>query len=165
MELPEHQLLLRNLRPEDYADLRAIMDRVYRGDDMKTPERYFQAQVEMFPQGQICIEDHGTVVAAAFSVVVDYDKFGDSHTYKEITGDLLLTTHDPKGDVLYGIEVLVHPDYQGMRLGRRLYEARKELCRNLNLKSIIAGGRIPGYAQHAGDMTPQDVHALLREAP
>jgi hypothetical protein len=52
-----------------------------------------------------------------------------------------------------------------MRLGRRLYEARKELCRNLNLKSIIAGGRIPGYAQHAGDMTPQDVHALLREAP
>jgi hypothetical protein len=97
MELPEHQLLLRNLRPEDYADVRAIMDRVYRGDDMKTPERYFQAQVEMFPQGQICIEDHGTVVAAAFSVVVDYDKFGDSHTYKEITGDLLLTTHDPKG--------------------------------------------------------------------
>lgn len=25
MELPEHQLLLRNLRPDDYADVRAIM--------------------------------------------------------------------------------------------------------------------------------------------
>ena len=162
MELPEHQLLLRNLTLDDYADVRAIMDRVYKGDDMKTPERYFQAQVETFPQGQICIEDHGTVVAAAFSVMVDYDKFGDSHTYKEITGDLLLTTHDPKGDVLYGIEVLVHPDYQGMRLGRRLYEARKELCRNLNLKSIVAGGRIPGYAKHANDMTPQEYIQRVR---
>ncbi|MEZ4566667.1 MAG: hypothetical protein R2860_06770 [Desulfobacterales bacterium] len=29
----------------------------------------------------------------------------------------------------------------GLRLGRRLYDARKELCETLNLKSIIFGGR------------------------
>ena len=42
-----------------------------------------------------------------------------------------------------------------MRLGRRLYEARKELCLSLNLKSIIAGGRIPNYKDHAQQLTPQ----------
>jgi predicted amidohydrolase len=42
-----------------------------------------------------------------------------------------------------------------MRLGRRLYEARKELCQNLNLKSIVAGGRIPNYAKYSKEMTPQ----------
>ncbi len=48
----------------------------------------------------MCIEDHGRVVAAAFSVIVDYDQFGDQHTYEEITGNAYLSTHDRKGDVL-----------------------------------------------------------------
>ena len=94
-------------------------------------------------------------MAAAFSVIVDYDKFGDQHTYDQITGDAYLTTHDPLGDVLYGVDVFVSPDYHGMRLGRRLYEARKELCQNLNLKAIVAGGRIPNYQNHADKLTPQ----------
>ena len=42
-----------------------------------------------------------------------------------------------------------------MRLGRRLYEARKELCEQLNLKSIIFGGRIPNYSKYAAELTPK----------
>jgi predicted amidohydrolase len=53
------------------------------------------------------------------------------------------------------VDVFVSPDYHGMRLGRRLYEARKELCQNLNLKSIVAGGRIPNYKNFADKLTPQ----------
>ncbi len=152
---PEHTLTLRNLKIEDYDDLTHIMDIVYPEMGGAGPLKKFKAQLSMFPEGQICIEDHGKVVAAAFSLIVDYDKFGDRHTYEEITGDAYLTTHDPMGDVLYGAEVVVHPDYQGMRLGRRLYEARKELCQSLNLKSIVAGGRIPNYQYHAKDLSPQ----------
>ena len=58
------------------------------------------------------------------------------------------------GDTLYGVDIFVHPNYRGLRLGRRLYDARKELCRNLNLRRFIAGGRIPGYAQYADTLTP-----------
>ena len=32
-----------------------------------------------------------------------------------------------------------------MKLARRLYQARKDLVRDKNLKSIVVGGRIPGY--------------------
>lgn len=151
----EHRLALRHVQPEDYDDIRAIMTRVYTEVGGPWPKRQFLAQLKTFPEGQICIEDHGKVVAAAFAVIVDYDKFGDQHTYDEITGDAYLTTHDPNGDVLYGVDVFVSPDYRDMRLGRRLYEARKELCQNLNLKAIIAGGRIPNYGQYAEQMTPQ----------
>jgi GNAT superfamily N-acetyltransferase len=28
--------------------------------------------------------------------------------------------------------MMVHPDYRGLRLGRRLYDYRKELCEELN---------------------------------
>src|SRR5690606_18720818 len=76
------------------------------------------------------------------------------HTYTEITNNRF-STHDPEGDVLYGIEVFVHPDYRSLRLGRRLYDARKELCEQMNLKGIIAGGRIPNYHEHADTLSPR----------
>lgn len=151
----EHKLALRHLVKEDYADLKIMMDAVYPDLGGAWPEKQFKAQLAVFPDGQICIEDHGKIVAAAFSLIVDYDKFGDHHTYDQITGDAYLTTHDPLGDVLYGIEVCVSLDYRSMRLGRRLYEARKELCQSLNLKSIIAGGRIPNYKDYAHELSPQ----------
>ncbi|MAT50786.1 MAG: hydrolase [Porticoccaceae bacterium] len=152
----EHHLKLRNLRLEDYDDLRKVMEAVYPNLGGAWPRKNYLIQLSTFPEGQICIEDNGKVVAAAFSVIVDYAQFGDEHTYDEITGNAYLTTHDPNGDVLYGVDVFVHPDYRGLRLGRRLYEARKELCRNLNLKSIIAGGRIPNYQKYAHEMTPYE---------
>lgn len=154
-ENSEHKLSLRNLRIEDYADLKSIMDVLYPGMGGAWPEKKLRAQLSVFPEGQICIENHGKVIAAAFSLIVDYEKFGDHHTYDEITGDSYLTTHDPMGDVLYGTEVIVSPEFQGMRLGRRLYEARKELCQSLNLKSIVAGGRIPNYQNYSSELSPQ----------
>ncbi len=152
---PEHKLSLRNLVKEDYPGLKRLTDSVYPHLGGAWSEKKFKTQLATFPEGQICIEDHGKIVAVAFSLIVDYDKFGDHHTYNEITGDAYLTTHDPLGDVLYGIEVCVDTEYRSMRLGRRLYEARKELCQSLNLKSIVAGGRIPNYQNYAQSITPQ----------
>lgn len=152
-EKTANKLILRNLTIEDYDDIKRIMDRVYPTLGGWT-KKEFTSQIDTFPEGQICIEDDGHVVAAAQSLIVNYDKFGDRHTYEQITGMGMLTTHDPKGDTLYGLDVFVDPDYRGLRLGRRLYDARKELCVWLNLKRIIAGGRIPGYAKHANEMPP-----------
>lgn len=158
----EHHLNLRNLRADDYSDIKEVMDRVYSTMGGAWPEKKFLAMLKVFPEGQICIEDNGKPIAAAFAVVVDYDKFGDEHTYDEITGNAYLTTHDPNGDVLYGVDVFVDPGYRGMRLGRRLYEARKELCKNLNLRAIIAGGRIPHYKPHSASMSPQEYIEAVR---
>ncbi|QKT04013.1 GNAT family N-acetyltransferase [Ectothiorhodospiraceae bacterium 2226] len=153
--MTEHHLQTRNMRLSDYDDIREIMDRVYAGMGGAWQREQFVSQLARFPEGQICIEDNGKVVAAAFSVIVDYARYGDKHTYRQITGDGYLTTHDPTGDTLYGVDVFVHPDYRGLRLGRRLYDARKELCQNLNLRAIVAGGRIPGYKAYQDDLTPQ----------
>ncbi len=161
-EREEYRLRLRNMRPDDYADVRSIMNRVYRSLGGAWTRRQFEAQIRRFPEGQICIEDNGRVVAAAISLIVRYDRFGDQHTYSEITGNGYLTTHDPEGDVLYGVDVFVDPDYRDMRLGRRLYDARKELCRKLNLRAIVAGGRIPGYDPYAAQLSPEEYIELVK---
>jgi predicted amidohydrolase/GNAT superfamily N-acetyltransferase len=111
--------------------------------------------IKIFPEGQICVTVNEVVVGCALAIIVDYNKFGDNHTYKQITGNSTFKTHTPIGDVLYGIDIFVHPKFRGLRLARRLYEARKALCEKLNLKSIIAGGRIPNYQKFQNDLTPR----------
>src|SRR4051812_31173461 len=94
--------------------------------------------ITIFPEGQICVTENEVVVGCALAIIVDYNKFGDNHTYRQITGNSTFKTHTAAGDVLYGIDIFVHPKFRGLRLARRLYEARKALCEKLNLKSIIA---------------------------
>lgn len=149
-----HKLVLRPLQEQDYPSFKRAMDAAYPTLEGAWSEKQYLSQLEHFPEGQLCIEDKGEVIAAAISVVVDYDRYGDNHSYREITGDGYITTHDPNGDTLYGVDIFVHPDYRDLRLGRRLYEARKALCERLNLRRFVAGGRIPGYKKYATDMTP-----------
>lgn len=151
---PAHQLGVRPLRKEDATDIRRISESLYARIHSSWSESSFLRLLEIFPEGQIGIEDHGRIVAFALAIIVDYEKFGDIHTYDQITGGFTFSTHDPSGDVLYGIEVCVDPGHQGLRLGRRLYDARKEVCEQLNLRAIIAGGRMPNFSKHPG-LTPR----------
>ncbi len=161
-ESEHHRLVLRCSRPEDYGDIAAIMEKVYPGLDGAWSLAQFESQLKRFPEGQLCIEDDGRVVAAAISLIVNYRRWGDRHRYWDIIGNGYLTTHDPKGDTLYGVDIFVDPDYRGMRLGRRLYDARKELCESLNLRALVTGGRIPGYSRHAEEMTPGQYVAKVK---
>jgi predicted amidohydrolase/GNAT superfamily N-acetyltransferase len=147
---------LRKLTIEDYNDLRESMQQAYLDSGNGVWSRAkISDLLRIFPEGQLCIAVDGKVVACSLSIIVDYDLFGDTHTYEKITGKYTFSTHTPQGNVLYGIEIFVHPEYRGLRLARRLYEARKELCELLNLESIIAGGRIPGYHEYADRLTPR----------
>ena len=86
------------------------------------------------------------------------------HTYEEITGGYTFSTHQGNGDMLYGIDVFIQPEFRGLRLGRRLYDYRKELCEKLNLKGIVFGGRIPRHHHQAGQMTPKEhIEAVKRK--
>src|SRR5690606_37179950 len=106
-------------------------------------EHHIQSLIDKFPEGQVVIKVNNHLAGCALSIVVDYDKFEYNHTYKQITGNYSFNTHTPNGDRLYGIDVFIKPEFRGLRLGRRLYDYRKELCERLNLKGIAFGGRIP----------------------
>jgi predicted amidohydrolase/GNAT superfamily N-acetyltransferase len=150
----KHKLLLRTLALEDYDGIAVLMSHVYDNLGGAWNNEQYIAQLTRFPEGQLVIEDNGVIIAAAFSMIVDYTRFGDNHTYAEITGGGYLTHHNPNGETLYGVDIFVHPKHRNLRLGRRLYDARKDLCRRLNLRRFIAGGRIPGYAKYAEKFTP-----------
>ncbi|MBA6253902.1 MULTISPECIES: carbon-nitrogen hydrolase family protein [unclassified Colwellia] len=149
-----NSVTVRHLTLQDMTELRKASESVYLNKELATwNEPTVKALLTKFPDGQICVVVDGIVVGCAFSLIIEYADFGDEHTYSEITSNMTFDNHDPKGDSLYGIEVFIHPDYRGLRLARRLYDARKELCENLNLRAIVAGGRMPNYAQHSDKMS------------
>ncbi|TVR92507.1 MAG: GNAT family N-acetyltransferase [Spirochaetaceae bacterium] len=151
-----HHLQLRNLSMGDYPEVKSLMDRVYHDLDGAWPKKVIATLIRRFPEAQFCIEDKGTIIAMALTVRVDYRKFSTAHTYNELLEGNDSVVHHPEGDAMYGIDVVVDPDYRGYRLGRRLYDARKELCREHNYRAIIAGGRMPEYHKYAEELSPQE---------
>ena len=146
---------VRLLSKKDYSDLKKSMTEAYHGiGDVWTRENIVDL-IDVFPEGQLCVEVDGHVVACALSIILNSKKNNIYDSYYEIIDDGKFSKHDYEGDTLYGIEVFVHPDFRSLRLGRRLYDSRKEICEQLNLKSIVAGGRIPNYYNYADDMSPR----------
>jgi len=125
------------------------------------PDSYWRAAqikslIEKFPEGQVVLKINGELAGCALSIILEYDSFEDQHTYKEITGAFTFDTHKQDGDVLYGIDIFIKSEYRGLRLGRRLYDYRKELTEKLNLRGIAFGGRIPNYHKYAATLSPKE---------
>ncbi|MFT5642069.1 MAG: putative amidohydrolase/GNAT superfamily N-acetyltransferase [Cyclobacteriaceae bacterium] len=141
----------------DYQELKIAMIDSY--SNMPNPyweEHEIKILLDKFPEGQAVIKVNNQIAGCALSLIVDYKKFGDKHTYKQITGGYTFSSIDLNGDVLYGIDIFVKPEFRGLRLGRRLYDYRKDLCVKLNLKEIVFGGRIPMYHKYAKELTPTE---------
>ena len=157
MEKKIENIEIQYLQISDYEELKQVMIESYTSlKDAYWNKEQIQTLIKKFPEGQVVVKVNGKIAGCALSIIVDYNKFDDHHTYKEITGNYTFNTHNSNGDVLYGIDVFIKPEYRGLRLGRRLYDYRKELAENLNLRGIAFGGRIPNYHKYADKLSPKE---------
>jgi predicted amidohydrolase/ribosomal protein S18 acetylase RimI-like enzyme len=124
--------------------------------------RKLEMQLKAFPDGQFLAEIDGQVIGYATSLIVLLDEDSPWYSYNEITGVGTFSTHDPSGDTLYGSDIAVHPDFRGRGIASKLYARRKTIVKRLNLRRMVAGGRIPGYAEHAKKMTPERYIELVK---
>lgn len=151
----EKPILLRQMTETDIPRIIELQTRCF--PDMKpwTPSQ-LSSHLGHFPDGQLVVEVDGKVVGSASSLILDFDAYEENHSFKDISGEGTIRNHDPEGKDLYGIEVMVDPAYRSMKIGARLYQARKDLARRLGLKRILIAGRMPGYHKMAGKVTPAE---------
>lgn len=145
------------LRLSDYQKLKETMIDSYRSmPDAYWKESHIETLIKKFPEGQIALKVNDQLAGCALSIIVHEELLEGEHTYKDITENFTFDSHSNSGDMLYGIDVFIRPEFRGLRLGRRLYDYRKELCEKLNLKGIVFGGRIPNYHRYAAEMSPKE---------
>ncbi|MCB9426902.1 MAG: bifunctional GNAT family N-acetyltransferase/carbon-nitrogen hydrolase family protein [Flavobacteriales bacterium] len=145
------------LKLSDYQELKSAMIDSYQ----EMPEAYWREShikklIGIFEEGQVVIKVNNQLAGCALSLIINYSDFDNNHTYEQITGDYTFNTHTNDGDVLYGIDVFIKPEFRGLRLGRRLYDYRKELCEKRNLRGIAFGGRIPNYHKYSDTLSAKE---------
>ena len=111
---------------------------------------------EVFPEGGFVVLDGETPIAMGLGVRVHFDLSRPQHRMKDLMSGQHKAGHDPTGEWYYGTDIAVDPRYRRRGIGSRLYDLRKEVCRTLGLRGIIAGGVIPGYAEHKHRMSAAD---------
>jgi predicted amidohydrolase/GNAT superfamily N-acetyltransferase len=152
------------LSMQDYDEIKRAMQEAYPSiPNAHWNKNQIKSLIRKFPEGQVGIKVDDELAGCALSIIVDYSTYDDYHTYKEITGAYTFDTHTAKGNKLYGIDVFIRPKFRGLRLGRRLYDYRKELCEKLNLKGIVFGGRIPNYHRYSEEISPREYIEKVRK--
>ena len=154
---------IRHLEITDYEAMKAAMLQAYPRLATYWRREQLARLISLFPEGQLVLTVNGELVAAALALIIDHSKLDDEHTFAQVTGNYSFSTHDPAGDLLYGIEVFVVPAMRGRRLARRLYDARKELCERLNLRAIAFGARIAGYHKYQDTLSPKEYVRQVRD--
>ena len=118
-----------------------------------------------FPEGSVIGFDgdqRDEPVAVGLGVRTHFDFDDPQHNLKDFFRDAQTKSgDDPTGPWYYGTDIVVRPDYRRRGIGRELYDLRKKICVDLGLAGIIAGGVIPGYAEHKDVMSADDYVAKV----
>lgn len=147
-------VVVRATTPQDFPVIQSLQHVSY-PTIRPWDDEQLASQLSVFPEGQFVAEVNGKVLGAASSLIVQWDDYGVNHTWNAVTGHGTFSTHDGRGRTLYGAEVVVDIQRRGKGVGKALYQARRRLCRALNLRRIIAAGRLPGYGKVKDIMSPE----------
>jgi GNAT superfamily N-acetyltransferase len=121
-------------------------------DDELLRADHFLRHLDLFPEGQFTalahIHEKWLPAGSTSTFRISWDTLQQPHTFVELVDQGWFSHHNPRGEWLYGADMSVHPDYRRMGIASRLYAARRELVRRLNLRGEVASAMIPGYERH-----------------
>lgn len=152
-------IIIRIVNLEDISDIIELQKESFplmAKDGVIWKEHHLESHIKIFPEGQLCAELAGKIVASASSLVTSLTPEYQEHTWKHATAYGMFTNHTFEGDTLYGADISTHPDSRGLGIATMLYDARKDLAVKLNLRRIIAGGRLFNYCEYAENMSAQE---------
>ncbi len=155
-------LTIQNTQPGHAEKLEILQRKVFPNlspDELMTAKHYLR-HLEIFPEGQFVVLDGEKTVG--MTTTMRYHFSTADHTFLEISGNLWLTTHEPGGDWLYGLDVGVDPDYRGLGIAREIYRARQDVARQLGLKGQITVGMMNGYQNVSEKWTVEAYFEKLR---
>lgn len=152
-------IIIRNITSKDISNIVELQKHSFplmAKDGVIWDERHLESHIKIFPEGQFCAELDGQIVASSSSLVISLVPDYQEHTWKQATAYGMFTNHNLQGDSLYGADISTHPDSRGLGIATMLYDARKDLSVKLNLRRMIAGGRLFNFCEYEEKMSAHE---------
>ena len=159
----ENGIVIRSTRPEDSEQLEELQVKVFPtlADDERFKAEHYRRHLEIFPEGQFVAADGERIVGMTTTIRYNFDFDQDDHTFEEMIDGGWISTHDPGGQWLYGLDLGVDPDYRRMGIARELYLARQWLVEKLDLQGQVTVGMPSGYGKLKGHMSAEEYFEKL----
>ncbi len=145
------ELVVTQMLPEHLAGVERISAPV--GSDSECFSRKYLSQIlERYPEGQFVALRHGQVVSYALTMRTHRSPGDVPLQWMDAIGDMTLRHHQPAGEWLYGVDFAVDPSARRMGIGSKMYKARFDFVKRLNLRGMYAGGMLMGYHRYQDQM-------------
>jgi len=145
---------IRNYCSVHYEEVKALMQACFAdmGSIYSTYEE-LELLSNLYPQGQILFFANDELVAANFSRIVPFDKYKLRHTQVDCANLDLFLDDALNGDSVYGLDVIVKPDYQSSKIGKQIVKEFLDRVFRGNFKYMLGISRIVNYHKYADSMS------------
>jgi len=120
------------------------------GEEIGSSDTIVKAPISIFPAGYFVAEVNGQLAGSLATMILDWDPHHPPQTWEQVTSGGQLTNHQTEGNALYGVQLGVVNQFQGMNVRKLLLQRGKELTIHLELDLLFFGARLPSYHKYSG---------------
>ncbi|BBI33675.1 putative N-acetyltransferase YkwB [Cohnella abietis] len=156
-------LTIRNYDRRDFAKLIALQGLCFPPpfpSELWWNEAQLAEHTARFPDGALCAEVEGVIVGSMTALRTSVQD-GENHTWASVTDNGYIRNHEPHGETLYVVDICIAPEYRKLGIGKWLMQSMYETVVHLNCSRLLGGGRMPGYYEFAGTLTPHEYVHLV----
>ncbi len=143
-----------NYRPEHYPELKAVMQLAYASVGAQYAcEQEMNLLSVLYPEGQFVCLVNGILAGCVTTRIVPFAKYSKPHRLDQVA-DLNTFIEDAEiGDVVCGLDVVVHPNFRTLKLGTKLMQCSLNQSFKDNFPFYIGASRVANYKNYAAKMS------------
>ena len=122
------------------------------------PREKFESRLKIFAKGFILAYKDGSLIGASTSQIINYDR-STINSWENITDNGWIRNHNPKGNALYVVSIGSISRSGG---GSALVQAQKNLAKQLSLRFLVLGSRIPGYDAYCREQEEINIEEYVK---
>lgn len=145
--------IIRNATKNDIDDILSVEKKVW-GENSAKREMII-SRLHVYPEGSKVAIIDDQIVGVVFTEIIDgHKKFKNWYEYTD--NGYIKTTHNNRGDTIFGVGLSVLKEYSNRGIGTDLLLSVGQDIIKKGLKGGILGGRIPYYYKYKDKMSIED---------
>lgn len=152
--MKEIDFTIRNYSEIHYEEVKALMQQCFSDmDGAYATTEELALLSRLYPQGQILFFAEDELVAANFSRIVPFEKYRLPHTQFDCANLEVFLEDALNGDSVYGLDVIVKPEFQSGKIGKRIVQEFIDRVFSDNFAYMLGISRIVNYHNYTDSMT------------